>query len=556
MDSGMNIKNKGLVGFLKTNYKTLFDIFFTVLFMGLGLYTLIYYLTGPALGYFHSDCSDSLLWSQVIIDSGKILSDDFYYAAILPFGSPVYMVPILKIFGYTMKAQIISTCVFAVIFIFSALSMFRAMKWKYSVSAFASFCLCMLLSGSVKLREIMWEHVIYYSLGILFLMLALNLTFRLLDKLENIKEGTLKDKILSVIYSVLLLLLCAGIATDGFQLLALTAVPVSAALVAVVIFDGKTKLASFSVLKKCSVCALMGIGAVIGTVILDRLTNGGEIAAGYANRYSSWSAMSAWVGNFEKFPQGWFSLFGVSVEKGEILFSGKSISVLLMLLCAVVLFVCPFVLLGFYKRINKYERMIAWSHIVVLGVTMVGYVCGGLSNANWRLTPLLGSSIIATMALAGHLCSIKLAPRRVGALLAVFLFAISVFNANTIFSMDRNFGKDDPLQKVADTLEERGYTRGYATFWNASEVTLRSNSAVNVITYEIVDNKMIETHYQTMDSWFEDVEGQEDYFVIFTQNEYNTVGGQEHVENFGVQVIDRIDIEGYIILICDGNIFR
>ena len=179
-----------------------------------------------------------------------------------------------------------------------------------------------------------------------------------------------------------------------------------------------------------------------------------------------------------------------------------------------------------------------------------------MRNANWRLTPLLGSSIIATMALVGHLCSIKLAPRRVGALWAVFLFAISVFNANTIFSMDRNFGKNDPLQKVADTLEERGYTRGYATFWNASEVTLRSNSAVNVITYEIVDNKMIETHYQTMDSWFEDVEGQEDYFVIFTQKEYDTVGGQGHVETFGVNVIDRIDVEGYIILICDGNIFR
>ncbi len=548
-------KQNGFLCFLRTYYKRIIDISLTVIFMGLGLSVLIYYLTGPALGYFHSDCSDSLLWSQAMIDSGKILSKDFYYAAILPFGSPLYMVPVLKLFGFTMRAQIISTCIFAVLFLLSALSMFRAMRWRYSESAIGVFCLAMLLSGSVKLREIMWEHVIYYSLSLIFLMLAVSLTFRLLDKLENIKNGKLGDKIGAVVYCILLLSLSAGIATDGLQLLALTVVPIGAAIVAYTVFDGETKLLSLPTLKKCSVCAVMGMGAVVGMFILSKLTYGGEISAGYADAYSGWSAMSEWVGNIERLPEGWFSLFGATVEKKTILFSLKSAKTLLTLLCSAVVFICPFVLFAFYKKLNKYEKLIAWTHTVIFGVTAVGCVCGRLSNANWRLTPLLGSAIIGTLVLVRHLLGRKTAPRRVGALLLCLVIAMSFINVSTVLKMNYSYGKDDPLQRVADTLVQKGYTRGYATFWQASEITLRSDSKVMVVTYEISGGEMIETHYQTNDKWFDDVEGQENYFVIFTQKEFNLVGGSSYIEKKGIQIIDRMLLEEYIILICDKNIF-
>ena len=96
---------------------------------------LIYFISGPALAFFHADCADTLLWAQITVESGEILSEDFYYAGILPFGASLWMVPILKIFGYTMTAQIISMCIFAVVFVLSAYSLFRALKLRPIISS-------------------------------------------------------------------------------------------------------------------------------------------------------------------------------------------------------------------------------------------------------------------------------------------------------------------------------------------------------------------------------------------------------------------------------------
>jgi drug/metabolite transporter (DMT)-like permease len=86
------------------------------IFLAAAVAVLIYYIQGPSLGVIHSDCTDSLLWSQVMLDSGHILSEDFRYAAILPFGSSLWTVPILAICGYSVTAYILSMSVFAVLF--------------------------------------------------------------------------------------------------------------------------------------------------------------------------------------------------------------------------------------------------------------------------------------------------------------------------------------------------------------------------------------------------------------------------------------------------------
>lgn len=550
-------EKKLLAKFIKAP-NAVFEIIATVAFMILGLWTLLYYITGPALGYFHSDCSDSLLWSRVMLESGEILSEDFAYAAILPFGSPIWMVPILKLFGYTMKAHVISMCVFTVIFLFSALFMFRSMKWRYSMSAGAVFCLSMLLSGSVKLREIMWEHVIYYSLGILFLMLLLGLVFRLYGKLSGYPNMKKSDKIWAVIYAVLLLLLCAGCATDGAQVLVLTVLPVAGAIVAYTLFDRENRLNSDASIKRYAVCGVMAIGAVIGFLVLNVITKNGEIYSGYGTAYSGWSAVSEWKNNADLFITQYFSLFGISPDLKETLFSTGSIMTLISVVGALIVLVCPFILLFSYNKLcDEYSKIVAWAHLVVTAAIMVGFVCGRLSNVNWRLTPFLGSSIIATLVYVKHLLGNGIVFRRVGAVLAAVLLCVSVGVSAVILDMPEDFGKDDPLEQVADTLEEKGYDRGYATFWNASETTLRSDSAVEVVTVDINNGTVLRRAYQTMNYWFDDVDGQENYFLLLDKNEYVTVKGSMYYRELIAtrNVIDDFECAGYYIIVFDGNIF-
>lgn len=531
----------------------------TLLFTFASLWVLIYYITGPALGYFHSDCADSLLWSQAMIDSGKILTEDFSYAAILPFGSPFFMVPMLKLFGYTMKAQSASMCIFAVIFILSSISFFRAMKWKYSHSSLATFCLVMMLSGSVKLREIMWEHVIYYSLGIIFLLLVLNLVIRLSGALGSISDGGKKGMIKVGVLSALLLLLCAGISTDGFQVLALSSIPVLGGIAATVVFDKENKLISKKNLTNYAICAIIAVGTIGGMVILNLLTNNGAISASYADAYSTWSDIGSWNKNAELFLEQFLTLTGIKTDISESLFSGKSILMFLKILGSLIVLVCPFVMLFRYKHLDKKEeKLLVFAHLVLTAVTVVVFVCGGLSGANWRLTPFLGSSIILTLAFFKHMLSKDMVLKRVGVILLCVILCVSLLNAKEILDLEENFGKDDPLQTLADTLEEKGYTRGYATFWYAAETTLRSDSSVNVVTISADYTGVYPRGYQTMSYWFEDVEGQENYFLILDQMEYDDVTGMTEFLNElpeGVAQIDSFNCGNFHVLVFNGNIF-
>ena len=88
-------------------------LFFGVMAGVLGLYTVLYYIIGPSEGYLHSDCTDSLFWALATYESGEVVSPDFHYAAILPFGASVWYIPLISLFGVSMKTQIIGMVIFA-----------------------------------------------------------------------------------------------------------------------------------------------------------------------------------------------------------------------------------------------------------------------------------------------------------------------------------------------------------------------------------------------------------------------------------------------------------
>ena len=64
---------------------------------------------------------------------------------------------------------------FAVLFFLSLYALARSLGYNLAKTSFIIFAVTMVLSGSDKLREIMWGHIIYYSLGLLFLAFGLYL---------------------------------------------------------------------------------------------------------------------------------------------------------------------------------------------------------------------------------------------------------------------------------------------------------------------------------------------------------------------------------------------
>ena len=84
-----------------------------------GLILVLYYVLGPSAGHMTSDSTDSLRWAQASYLSGRLVSGNFGYAALLPFGGNQIFLPFIAIFGYSLTAQIAGLAVFVLLFAFA-----------------------------------------------------------------------------------------------------------------------------------------------------------------------------------------------------------------------------------------------------------------------------------------------------------------------------------------------------------------------------------------------------------------------------------------------------
>lgn len=148
------------------------------------LYFLYYFISK---GYYHADCTDTITWAEAVLDGKALMNSDFYYACLLPFGGQLLMVPFVAIFGVSMTAQLCGMVLFAICFGLALAFLLRSMNFSYKWSVFGVSALFLIVSISEKLREIFWCHIIYYSLGLLFVMVGLGLVLRVLN-CENQKE--------------------------------------------------------------------------------------------------------------------------------------------------------------------------------------------------------------------------------------------------------------------------------------------------------------------------------------------------------------------------------
>jgi hypothetical protein len=114
------------------------SVFIIMLLSGLFATALVlYFIIFVSKGYYHADCTDTILWAEAVLDGGALMNEDFYYACLLPFGGHLLMVPFVAMFGVSMKAQIIGMSIFAVLF---AVWTFTG-KWPWLYQPYNSYIL-------------------------------------------------------------------------------------------------------------------------------------------------------------------------------------------------------------------------------------------------------------------------------------------------------------------------------------------------------------------------------------------------------------------------------
>ena len=557
-----------ILAFFKKHWISALSVVLAILSLGICLY----YIVCLSKGDFHSDCTDSLYWANATVESGKVFDENFRYAAMLPFSASLWFIPIIKLFGVTMRAQIIGMSVFLVLFTTAIWFMCRSMNWSVRATCSMISALLLILSGSEKLREIMWGHVIYYSLALLIICVGTGLVFRFEKHFAGLVSSAKKKKSIAgaVIFGALTALLFAGNATNGFQMIAIATVPVLAGIFAERFFDGRQKLFSSSSIPAAVMILTVIVSTLCGLVILKLLK--GEKAAGYTSVYSMFSGISDWYGNFTKLFSQFPELIGISIKKSDRMISKEAIVYLVRLAGMLVITVIPLVgLFGYKKLHDKGTRFVLWVHLSLTAVILFGYICERISNANWRLTPIIGSSVMATVAIFrewldgiflkkstdesenNEKCNEKRVCLRLGVILSAVIVMFGAVNFNEIRKMPRDY--EHPLEAVANDLEAHGLEYGYATFWRSQALTMLSDSKVRVRETLVKSDGVITDYYQSSRLWYEDQPGIDKYFIMLSDDELNTVGDSEYWQEITEKyLIENFETRGYNVFVFSRNV--
>lgn len=549
---------------------------FCVIFLGyFSFFMILYYVIFIAKGYYHSDCTDTIMWAQASYDAGALMNPDFAYAGLIPFGGQLLMLPFVALFGVGMKAQIIGMTIFCVLFVIAIIFLCRAMGFHYKGISVMVSSVLILISASEKLREIFWGHIIYYSLGIFFLMVGFALVLKCIKagnvffndgmtdgniaeikKVRNDKEETHKDvckitlKKLAGLY-VLLFVWTALCSMNGVQSLTIYGIPVLGAVAVELFFDFSASFIDRKNLGKYIVMGVLMLGMVFG-LVLGQIANG-NIVAGYADAYSEFSTSSEWVGNFLDFFPNFFTLLGVKIKNNMLIYSLEGIFNLLRIICAVVLLAVPVTMAFLYRKFEEisYRLMILIHHLMTL-LILLGWIFGKLSSANWRLSPIVVTSVILCVMFVRWI--VRCAEyKRLAVFVAIPVMCMVLITTKDIFTLDKQSMENTELTNLAEYLKHNDLEYGYATFWQANIITLISDSEVKVRVIKAEDEGYVKRLYQTNRNWYEKADGYDRYFVILTNAEYTDYCfGNKNYE----EPEEMLECGNYKILVYGHNLFE
>lgn len=503
------------------------------------LFVVLFYIIFVSDGYYHADCSDTITWAQAMVDGKTIMNPDFSYACLMPFGGNLIMAPFVAIFGFGMKAQLIGMALFAILFAFALTYLCKSMNFSYTWCSVATCVLFLILSGSEKLREIFWHHIIYYSLGVLFIMIGMALVITILNSTEFHK----RHYIILYVWTML----CS---TNGSQALTIYVLPVLAAVIAERFFDFTTPLKDKKNIKSGIVATTLIVSTITG-ILLGKILNG-NIVAGYQNGYSGFDSKDVWLDNFLSIIPQMFTLFGITTPETEI-FSLAGVITLIKIILILIIMTVPVIMLIMYKKFeSKSYRLMILMHTILSVLLTLGWVFGELNSACWRLSPMLATATILCVMFVKWLIDNKTF-MRLSAIVIIPLTIVLMSITSELYTCYSN-GQSDAnkrLELVSEYLEEKNLEYGYATFWNANSITLMTDSDVKVRCIREDDGVLRPRMYQTNINWYKD-NSYDNYFLLLTVGEYNAYS----LSDTYVEPKQLYTCENFYIMVYDYNIME
>ena len=462
---------------------------------------------------FDADVAENVIWAQAAIESGKLINPDFYYNQLLPFGGQLIFIPVVKHFGVTLYALRLGMSICSALFCAAAAAFFLCIDWGIPLSFSSAAIILMFLSGTSKLRDIFWSHVVHYNLPLFYLLLALiflSLTFRM-EK---------RKKIIGLIGFEICLVL--GSANDIAVLLFF-----SIALFCGIVLEGflEEGLHCFLRKEKLLLYAETFLGILAGFVLGKILTANASEA--YAEMFSQFSPAARWMENLLAFPNNWFTMFSTLPEDQVPFFSSVGIKLLIRLSAALLIMAAVIRSFFVFCRIrSRVERIFLCVNWFISAATLFFYIFGVISSTNWRIIPMFFTSLVTALIVLRHdltkisenIPSVQLLD--LGAAVSILLYALicSVTVFHQSISTELWFGQGTILKTLADHSLTYGYNLDY---WFTNSITVLTDERIRV--REVIlhdDDYLTPSYHQSNIHWYEDQPDVDRYFLICQEDEF------------------------------------
>lgn len=501
----------------------------------------LYYILVKERVEFDSDFTDTILWSEAMLTGNGLFDPKMFYAYTLPFGGSLLMLPFVAVFGVGYTAHALGFVLFLAIFVFSLYRFFRSMDFPAEHTMIASSFVLLMSLPTKDTRMIMWGHVIHYSLGLLFVMIAI----AVYSGIDTDKTVFSKDNIKK---SLLLIVLTALFCTNGLTTILFFCIPFYGAVAAerfVCVKDDLlcTENRNTAVISIAGLCAA-GAGFV-ASAIAQRLSG---VTTVYESMFKTIPGWQEWVWDLTERLRIMMVCVAGEIPSEIPMESMTGIRVMYMAFVSLIIIFTPFAALCAYRRIeNKNIRIYVISYIILLASTLFIYDFSQARGTAHRMIGLYMTALTVTVIFMFWLLRHG-ALSRFGVVLAIVLALACVFSTYNVTAL-RGQNRYD---RLTDVLRENDLHRGYAEYWSAQVTTVLSDSDVTVAPVFISeDGKISPRRYNSRDDQFETVEGIDRYFVFLSAWEYETV--KDTVCKDALNVIP-FDEDGYIVIF-DHNLF-
>ncbi len=431
-----------------------------------------YYTVALSKSFVNTDIFDTLIWAKASYESGKIISPDFSYSAFLPFGGSLIMLPFIPVFGVSFTTHVIGMVIFEIIFFVCFVLFFKRIGFNAKWIMFALIADCSLWLCSDKFREMFMEHIIYYSLSALFILAG----YLLIDSLIKSFESENRKK--SILLCVATFLFFMLVATDGFQIVGLSTVPIIAAFICERFFDLKTKVFAKENRHVIAAVIIVAIATMTGIIVLKILLNGN--VSEYANNFSVYDTndhIYMYPIKIKNYIDCWYQLFEVFFISGISISDMAQIPVLITAAFATVILITVPVTALLYRRIDsKSVKQLFWIALFMLFISMTLWVLGTISGTEWRLIPAVFCSFILLLADLNYMFE-RTQTKRFSVIIISLMILSMIPGINYLLAYAP--ANDTGYTALIEKAENYGITDGYGNYWIAG--------TVNVLTKEEVD---------------------------------------------------------------------